>query len=229
MTDLPVRIMAFVGVTVAGAFLLGWGVQLLARLAFNQQLPRWPLWGVRGLGAVLFGMLAWAWLFGTGGGWGAGGDGFALFGGRGKGPDKEGRKKEDDRKEKDRDRDKGKDRSKATDRDDVPVPSDTLRVEVLGDDALRKIAGNKGFDAAQRYRVSGEGGLHTLDETRKAVLRRRARTPPLRRLEIVVYTDSPSREGAQVTDLESWARDLAAGGEQLVVDVALRGRPAPVE
>jgi hypothetical protein len=216
--DLPVRIMAFIGMTVAGAFLLGWGAQMLSRMTFNQKVPPWPLWGVRVLGAVLFGMLAWVWLFGGGGTGLGGGGGYNLFGGKGK-------VAKDDKDAKDEDKGKGKGKKEGV--GEVPVPGDTLRVEVLGDEALRKVAGGKGFDAARRYRVAAEGGLRTLDEVQKLVLKRRGQTTPLRRLEVVIYLDSPARDRPQVAELVGWARDLNGEAGRLRVDFIEPDRPAP--
>jgi hypothetical protein len=218
-SDLPVRVLAVVGGACLGAFVVGWLAQVLARLAFNQKVPPWPLWAVRLLGGLVCGWLVWLWLFGGGGG-GIGGPGGWWGGGQGKGEADKGKPKEE-RPEKDKDRKKDKDKSFS------PVPPDeSLRVEVLGDAPLKKLEGK--FDPHRRYRVGREARLLTLEEVQARVRKRRAGKPPLRRLEVVLYKDSPARDRPQVAALVRWAEDLD-GSERLRVDFSEPEQDAPLE
>jgi hypothetical protein len=111
---------------------------------------------------------------------------------------------------------------------EVEAPAtDVFRVEVLGNEAVEAIGGPKA-DVARRYRVGWPGDPHyyTLDEVKKRIRARRKEEPPLRRIEIVVYRDSPDK--GPVSQLESWARELQAGAEQMRVDLIELGRNAPV-
>ncbi len=220
-SDLPVRALAVVGGACLGAFLLGWLAQVLAKLAFNQKVPPWPLWAVRLLGGLACGWLVWLWLFGGGGG-GIGGAGGWWGGGQGKGEADKGKPKEE-RPEKDKDRKKEKDNGSAP----VP-PAESLRIEVLGDAPLKKR--DSKTDTRRRYRVAGEMKLLTLEELKALILKRRAGKPPLRRLEVVLYTDSPDSRTLPVVGLVDWAKDFTdKEGKPLRVDMSLREQDAPQE
>jgi hypothetical protein len=101
-----------------------------------------------------------------------------------------------------------------------------LRVEVLGPDALKKLSEKPDFERC--YRVEGESGLLTRPEAKEFILRRQKKEPPLRRVVIVVYKDSPARDKELVTELEAWARDLPAEGGKMKVDIDLPGEDAPI-
>jgi hypothetical protein len=214
--DVLVRGLAVVGAAVLGGLLLGLLTQLVVKAMTTRKLPPWPLNTVRLLGAVASGWLVALWLFG-GGGPGVGGTGGWGFGsgtGRGEGDQKAAEK------------DKG---GKGT--GGTPVPADeSLRVEVLGDPDLGRIAG-AGFDPHRYYRVQGAqgGALLTLDEVKRAVKERQQQSPPLRRLVLVLYLDSPTEEVGRVVDLKTWADGLVVRGtkDKLRVDVAKLGEAAP--
>jgi hypothetical protein len=215
--DVLVRILAVAGAAALGGVLLGLLTQLLVRAMTTRKLPPWPLNTVRVLGAVAAGWLVALWLFG-GGGPGIGGlGGFGLGSGSGRG--------EGDKKPAEKDKD-GKGAGNGS-----PVPADeSLRVEVLGDPALKRIAGD-GFDARHSYRIAGAGGgkLLTLAEVKDTVKQRQRQSPPLRRLELVLYTDSPEKKVGRVEDLKTWADDLVVAGtkDKLRVDFSEPDEAAP--
>src|SRR5262249_28890848 len=163
-----VRVLGAIGGGAVGAMLLGWLVQLVVKLSFAQNVPPWMLWIVRVLGGVACGLLVWSLLGGGGGGLGFGGG----SGGRGKGT-AQGKGKEE-RKDKDRKQEKEKDKVK---KDATPTPpGQELRIEVLGDEDLKRIAGSK-FDPKRRYRVPGQPGLLTLAEAQALILKRHEGKP----------------------------------------------------
>jgi hypothetical protein len=217
-SDMPVKLLAVLGAAAAGGFFVTAGMQFFVKATFGQKVPPWPTWAVRILSAVLFGWMVTRWLFR-----GEGGTGF--FGsGTGTGTSSEndkaypGSKKADKKDAKDK-------------ADEPPVTaSETITVEVLGDEPLRKLAKSETFDGGKRYRVAGQPGLRSLEEVRKLVLGRRDAKPPLKRLELVLYLDSPDRQGAQVASLVEWANDLEEKGKKwLRVDLSEKDRYAPLE
>ncbi|MFO0845821.1 MAG: hypothetical protein U0797_26135 [Gemmataceae bacterium] len=219
--DLPVRFLAVIGAAAAGALLISGCCQVVVKLLFGQRLPPWPLWGVRVLGGVACGWLVALWLFGGGGGGIGGEGGFSLGGGSPATSDKDSSASKKAEKKKD-DKDKSDEPAAA--------PSETLAVEVLGDSPLKKLSKAETFDRGKRYRAAGEPGLRSLEEVKKLILGRREAGPPLKRLEVVLYLDSPDRQGAPVAELVAWANDLEEKGKKwLRVDFSERDRYAPVE
>jgi hypothetical protein len=162
-------------------------------------------------------------VFGGGGGGIGGEGGWGLGSGKGTGQEKEGADKFVKA-----DGDKDKDKSKK--QQPPAAEMETLHIEVLGDAPLKKIAKDGAIDPGKRYRVAGETELRTLPEVQDIVRRRRRGTPPLKRLDIILYQDSPARERPQVANLADWASDLeeTASG-RLMVDFAVTDRYAPVE
>jgi hypothetical protein len=221
--DVLVRILAIAGAAALGGVLLGLLTQLLVRATTTRKLPPWPLNTVRVLGAVASGWLVALWLFG-GGGLGIGGSGgWGLGSGTGRG--------EGDKNLAAKDKG-GKDKgSKGTDSAPPVPPDESLRVEVLGDPALKRIAGGGNFDPARCYRIAGaEGGkLLTLAEVKEALRQRQQQSPPLRRLVLALYKDSPTEQGGRVEDLKAWAGDLVVRGtkDKLRVDFSLPDAEAP--
>jgi hypothetical protein len=230
--DLPIRILAVVGAAALGALLLGWLVQLVVKLAFLRDVPRWPLWALRVLGGVVCGLFAYVWLFGAGGGGFGGPGGLGFWGGPGSGgKDRNGAPvaKKDDRTDKNKDKEKDKDPS---DKDDkkgpIGSPTDTMRIEVLGNDSLRKVVKDRP-DLTKRFRIAGVDGLVGVEGVKDLVLKRRMQKPPLKRLQIVIWSDSPSRQQAQVRELTSWAEDLEADDGMLKVEFSEPAGPAPID
>ena len=211
-SNLPVKLLAVVGSAAVGAFAVGWVIQLTAA-SFGQKVPRTPLWILRGLGGLAVGWLVVKlWLFAGGGGGFGGPGGMGIGAGEGTG----GVQKADDVKKNDK-------KEKETPQGE----GDTLRVEVLGDEPLKKLAKSANFDAARRYRLSGERDLRTLDEVKDLIRQRRS---ALARVEIILYKDSPTDNRPQVADLAAWARDLDNEGKgRLKVDFSEPDRYAPVQ
>jgi hypothetical protein len=210
-----VKALAVIGGAVIGAYLIGWFTQLLVRVLTAQKMPPWPLRFVRLLGGIAAGLLVMATLSWTGGGsWGFGGRSTGLGTG-------DGSKSNDD--------DKGKD--KADLKEVPPASPETLRIEVLGDPALKKIAGAT-FDARRCYRLAEEKEpkLQTLAEMEKYISDRLKEEPPLHRIVLVLYRDSPDRKVGRVDDLKTWAEDLPIPGskEKVRVDLSLPANEAPI-
>jgi hypothetical protein len=210
----PIKALAVVGGAAVGGVLLGLVTQLLVRLAAAKQVPPWPLRGVRLGGAVAGGWLVYLWLFGVGGG-GLGGPGGGWWPGAGQGPEKE---KEAAAKD-------AKKEKKGTQDEDQ---AETVRVEVLGDATLEKIAGGTKFDPERRYRFQGRDDrrLRTLAEV-KARVKALHEKQGVKKIKIVLYYDAPDQANATyVSPLAAWARELfgeeAVGFEEL-------GEKAPAE
>lgn len=212
-SDLLVKWLAVFGAFALGAMLLGWLTQTMVMLAFRQKIPLWPMWLLRLLGGVLLAWVAYLWLFGSGGNQLGGPGGPSSGAGKDKGKDRPSIEKAG--KEKDGSKDKDS-------RDKVPpVAADTLiRIEVLGDDPLRKIAKTASLDTAKRYRLVDDRELRTFEEVQKFLRQRRTQQPPLKVVQIVLYQDSPSPNRDSVLDLERWLKDLAGDGKgELIVDI----------
>ncbi|HEY7157944.1 MAG TPA: hypothetical protein VH575_28560 [Gemmataceae bacterium] len=204
-TDVVVRALAVVGGGVLGGLGLGLLVQLLARVLTTKKLPRGPALVVRLLSGVICGWLIALWLFGGGGPGigGAGGWGFGSGTGKGDG-------------EKTAEVAKKDGEGKQSDGETKTPAEETLRIEVLGDDTLKKA----GMDTSRRYRVEvGEGSrLLIFDEIKEEIKNRLRQQPPLRRVEIVVYKDSPDEGNPHVEKLKVWAGELDDG--KMKVDIS---------
>jgi hypothetical protein len=107
-----------------------------------------------------------------------------------------------------------------------------LRIEVIGDEPLQAIAkrDNKPFDAERCYRIDAAdaAALRTLKEVRDYIRQRLERDPPLRRIELVLYKDSPQKKVGRVSELKKWADDLTSKGEKVLVDFKEPGEDAPI-
>jgi hypothetical protein len=223
MDLLPLRVLAVLGAAAVGAFGVGGLVKLAARLMMSRQkLPPRLLQILRGLGAIALGWLAALWAFSTGNG-GVGGAGGLGIGGAGNGAGPPAVVPKDT------------DKPKASEPGPEPVEaSESLQVEVLGADALRRLDGGKGSDPERRYRlVTGQGPrLLTLAELKDFLRMRVQGERPLRQVNLVLYRDSPERHTAAVDDLKHWiAEDLPprAKGETILVNLDLRGQNAPAK
>ena len=212
--DVVVKILAVVGGAVVGGLGLGLLAQLLARAFSFQKMPPWPLRTVRLLGGGICGWLVALWLFG-GGGAGIGGSGGGWFGsGPGKGNDQ----KTTEVVKKDGEGKKATDDGKAPD-------TETMRIEVLG----RAVLPKGDIDKERWYRVETEEGsrLLTFAEVKEAVKRRQQKQPPLRRIAIVLYKDSPERSVPVVSQLIKWASELNDG--KMKVDFSQPDADAPLK
>ncbi len=225
-----VRYLAIVGGGAVGAFVTGFLTQTIVRGYTGQTVPQWVVWTLRILGGVAFGWLVYLLVFGQGG---------SLFGGLGGG----GNGKDGGGKDSPRDTTPavttpkdGKADDKSKDGSPVPVDkSSVVRVQVLGDDPLQEMvkAGRvKSFDSDRCYRVDDDGpaDLKTLKEVEQYLLQRVRREPPLKRIELVLYKDSPQKKVPRVSELKKWADDLTLPGkdEKVIVDYKELGEAAPV-
>lgn len=224
MDLLPLRVLAVLGAAALGAFGVGGLVKFAARLTMSRQkLPPRLLQLLRGLGAIALGWLVALWAFSTGNGGFGGPGGVGTGAGTGKGEGttavspKEGEK------------------PKASEPGPEPVEaSESLQVEVLGVEAVRRLDGGKGGEAEHRYRVETGNGprLLTLAGLKDLLRARQHGDRPLRQVNLVLYRDSPERRTAAVADLKRWIEeDLPPGGkgERILVNIDLRGQNAPAK
>jgi len=194
---IAIKSLAVVGGAVLGGFLVGLQATLLVRVATMRKIPPKIHWCLRSLGSLVCGWILALMLFGGGGGWGVGGTGGWGWGGTGEGPG-------------------SKSAADATAKDKSPPivdtgnplssPTSKLRIEVLGDETLRKLKPDGKADLALCYRIDGEEPpiLRTLPQLRATIDRRLTQKPPLKEVEIALYADSPDRQVKRVLDLENW-------------------------
>lgn len=206
MLDVFVKILAVVGAGVIGGFGLGMLAQLLSRGFRAKKLPRWSALTVRLLGGVICGWLVALWLFGGGGPGIGGSGGWGIGSGSGKG---EGEKAVES--------DKQNDAGHKRDGETKAPAGEILRIEVLGNGALKK----QDIDASRYYRIeTGDGSrLLTFAEVKNKIKELQRGQPPLRRIEIVLYKDSPDEHVPLVSQLRDWARELDGG--RMKVDISL--------
>jgi hypothetical protein len=195
-----INLLAVAGGAAVGWFGVGLIVKVAARFLTTRRVPEPVLIVLRLMGAIV---VAWAvgmWVFGPGGpGWGLGREGTG-------GGQEGGEKKENAGST----AASGKDRSE--DEDKAPAGS-ILRIELLGDPRV----GRDRF-----YRVDGEKDLLTIDDVRHLVTERTTKQPPLQRLVIVTYANSPSEDNDQFKKLRELAKEF-----KLFVKVDPRGGNAP--
>ncbi len=228
-SDAPIKALAVVGGAALGAMFIGWLVQVLAKLSFAQKIPPWPLRILRVLGGGATGLLVYWFVFGGGGG--IGGPGGWLGGGHGGSGDKQGKSVARSANDKGSEKSKeNKSKEKAEEKRTESQPAETMHVEVLGNETLMKIAKSQTYDPNKRYRIEGSAMLYTLEEVQKLILQKRKDKPPLRRLVVVVYRDSPAQDRPQVTGLTDWTRlDLDPERGKVEVDLSLPDQNAPID
>lgn len=228
--DLPIKALAVLGAFAVSSAVAGWLARTVVRMWFRQELKGGPLWTVRMLSGLAGGWLLALLLFGGGGGGLGGPGGSGLGAGKGAG-DKDGKASDKQAVSPGKESTAGEGKAGKGKSDAVGGPGELLRIEVLGEAPLRKLTGSGTFEPTRGYRVGGvTGRLLTLDEVKLLIRQRAAAFPPLRRIEIVVYKDSPDFARPQVADLASWAREVkATDGERMRVDFSEPDRYAPVE
>jgi hypothetical protein len=227
-SDAPIKVLAVVGGAALGAMFIGWLAQVLAKLSFAQKIPPWPLRILRVLGGGATGLLVYCFVFGGGGG--IGGPGGWFGGGQGGSADKPGKSVASSKDGKGDEKSKEtKSKEKAEEKRTESQPAETLRVEVLGNETLMKLARSQTFDTNKRYRIEGSSTLYTLEDVRNLILQKRKDKPPLRRLVVVVYRDSPAPDRPQVVELTDWARDLDPERGKVGVDLSLPDQNAPID
>jgi hypothetical protein len=220
MMDLPIKILAVLGGATVGAFGTAAFVQVVARLTTGQRLPPWVVLTLRALGGIALGWLVALWVFGGGGGGVGGAGGLGLGAGTGKGDGSTG----------------APPRTTNKPDDEGPAnPSETLRIEILGDEPLARISGSGRTDLERRYRIR-EGGtgarLLSLPEVKELLRTRREASPKLRTVQVVIYADSPAGKSALVTDFKDWASGLTVageGGKMRIVTEILADQKAPLK
>ncbi len=219
-----VKALAVAGGAALGGLGLGAGTQLAAKTLAAQKVPPWPLGGVRLGGAVAGGWLVALWAFG-GGGDGLGGSGGWGLGGSGKGTETiVGKATEAEPREKDKKEEK-------EEKEPAPEPG-TLRVEVLGDATIQKIAertkSTLNLDRRYRVREGAERKLLTLNELKKKV-EAAPKDGPVKVLEIKLYKDSPAWGNASyVKPLREWGEGWL-GEENVSKNELDAKRNAPLE
>jgi hypothetical protein len=232
MSDLPIRVLAVLGAAAIGAFGTGGLLRLAGRLTMTRgKLPVWIPRILRTLGAVALGWLAALWMFGSGlggfggpGGWGLGpgsgiGNGTTLGTG-----DASLAPKEDD-----------KEKKKVSEAGPEPAAaSESLRIEILGPEAILRLDSGKGGDAERRYRLDAGTGtrLMTMAELKDFLRARQQTDPPLRQVILVLYRDSPERHTAAVDDLRHWIEEdlpYRTKGAKILLDIDLRAQNAPTK
>jgi hypothetical protein len=221
-----IRVLAIIGGAAVGAFVTGFLTQAIVRGYTGKQVPRWVLWTLRIVGGLALGWLVYLLVYSQGN---------SLFGGFGGGPGKDG----------------GKDRGRETtpavtapkdappadndrSRDTATAPDNAtvLAIEVLGDAPLQHMV-NAGrllsLDPQRCYRVAGDNpaNLLTLDDVKDLIKKRLAQNPPLKRLELILYKDSPQKQVPRVAELKKWA-DSRSDEDKLRVDFKEPGEVAPV-
>jgi hypothetical protein len=190
--EVVIKGLAVAGGVLVGAIGSGLLVQLLVRLTTTARVPKRVLQVVRVLGAAAGGLAVALFVFNSGGG--PGGGGWGWFGGGGGGTGREGTVAAPagpTARETPAPAETGRE-PRGTAREEVG----TLRVEVLVD---RR-------DNATAFRPEGSRELLRLADLEKQLRFRRAQATPLRRLELVIYLDSPDRDSGAVKELLGWAR-----------------------
>lgn len=200
--NIAIRSLAVVGGAVIGGLATSGLARVVVRAGTTRKIPPKIRWTLRTLGGLISGWILALFLFGGGGGWGLGGTGGLGLGSDGRGGDGV-----SDGEPTDKADTQGTDAEHA-----LSSPSTELRIEVLGDDPLRQLAKGGKTDLSHCYRIDGEAPpkLYTLAELRKTINRRMNQKPPLKRIEILLYRDSPGRRVKRVADLEEYLDDLAA-------------------
>lgn len=202
MTEGLVKILAIAGAAGGGGMGLGLMMQLLMRIATIRKPPRWSVLTVRLLGGVICGWLVALWLFG-GGGPGIGGTGGMGLGsptGEGNG-------------------EKTIEIGKKNGSADKTSAGESLVIEVLGRTHLTESQ----IREERWYRIETTEGprMLTFAEVKRAIRTRQQQQPLLRRIEIVLYKDSPDERVPIVSQLRTWAADQNGG--KMKVDILRPG------
>jgi hypothetical protein len=207
-----VKGLAVLGGAALGGLLAGLLVQLVVRLTTTKSMPRLPLQIIRVLGAIAAGFVVYLFLFGPGGGGFGGPGGWGLGGGNGGNGTATGRSTEQGPST-DRAASTGKSEPPSDTAKSRPTEGSTVRVELLSGGRVR---------GERWYRVEGRAEPLTLAELRDALRAQLKATPPLEKIVIVIYKDSPDVSTFPVRELKELAADL-----RLTPVIELPGRDAP--
>ena len=204
MAELPKQVLMILGGAAVGAVGLGVIAQLLSRWLTMKKLHPLPTTTARVVGGLALGLLTAMWIW-QGGGWGPGGTGGVGVPGNGPGAaktdaDKGQTKTPEDAKDKDK---------ISSDEANPPSPGSVLRLEVLTDDAVRKLDGQQAVSEHRYYRLEDRDAkdLLTKDDLRQVIQKRVSDKPPLRRLDIVTGANSPDKSAARVEQVRQLAKD----------------------
>jgi hypothetical protein len=184
-----VNVLAVAGGGLIGALGSWIGTHVLTRLMYAGSPPKWVGRGVGGAGGVIGGWIVYALLFATGGGPGPG---------PGMGPGQGGQP--------------GLGGTTAPARTEPDAGPRQTGKQPPDSGAAVKVTVVTGTDK-RNYKLPDEPGPVTLGEATKRV----GEKPDLKRLEIVLYDDSPDRDTEAVRDLQTWAK--ARGLTVSVTDV----------
>jgi hypothetical protein len=227
MDDL-IRILAIVGGAAVGGLLTGFLTQAIVRGYTGQKVPQWVVWTLRVLGAVALGYVVYLVVYNPGNGL------FGGFGGNAEGKDgggKDGPRETRPAVTTPKD-DKSTDKDKST---SAVAKTEILHIQVLGDDPLQKLVEArriKSADPERCYRIEEDDAeaLRTLKEVKDYILQRVKVKPPLKRIEVVLYKDSPQENAGPVSALKKYADDLTLPdtNEKVIVDYKRVGEAAPV-
>ncbi len=200
--EVVIKVLAVAGGVLVGAVGSGLLLQLLVRLTTTGRVPKGVLRVVRVLGAVAGGLLVALFVFNSGGGPGGGGWGW-FGGGAGSGGT-----------------------AKVTTAPEGPTARETVREErttgreAAGTVRVEVLIDRK--DNATAFRPDGKPELLSLADLEKYVRGRREEPAPPRRLELVIYPNSPDRDSGPVKELLAWARR-----EGLETSIDTPSTPAP--
>jgi hypothetical protein len=221
-----IRVFAIVGGAAVGAFVTGFLTQTIIKSYTGQKVPLFVVNILRLLGGVALGWLVYLIVFGHGGSL------FGGFGGGGTGKDTGSGGPRETSPAVTVPRDKSSSKDSATTEVDK---SGLLRIQVLGDAPLHQMADAKlipSFDPERSYRLDEDdpANLKTLKQVEDIVRQRlQQQTPPLQRIELVLFKDSPQKQVARVSELKKWIDEhLPENGTKVVVDFKEPGENAPV-
>ena len=201
VTNLLEQVLMIVGGAAVGAFGSGLIAQLTTRSLTTKKLPPLPTTVIRGLGGVALGVLTAMCLWHGVGGLGFGGGNGVGIPGNGPGETKT-----------DTDKSQAKAPEEATDKDKAssdeanpPSPESVLRLEVLTDDAVRKLPeGQQALNEHRYYRLDGDKNLLTLADLRRVIEKRVGDKPPLQRLDVVTGANSPDKSRRAWSKCGNW-------------------------
>src|SRR5205823_5519098 len=88
---------------------------------------------------------------------------------------------------------------------DAPPPKEPAQTDLPNSTELRIVVLRT--TDGRYYRVEGDTQAHTFEEVQALVAKRRAQQPPLHKLVIVLYDDSPDQDTTLVRQLETLAQD----------------------
>ncbi len=187
------KVLAVLGGALLGGVFVALAAQGATKLFTGQTMPRWMVRLVGVLGGIVGGWIVALLLSsGGGGGEGPGGPGSGSVGiGIPSGQTGHQETAPTSRSE-----------NNSTNRS----TAETLRVDVLEQPEVRRLAGEEGVTARRYFRIQGRSDLLSPDELKRAVEKRRLEEPKLKYLDLVLQgKDSPSEGSNMIHDLvSSW-------------------------